>query len=611
MPRISTAHLTAASLTLAVGVAATPALAQCSVFRAGMPDFDQRRSVLPNNGSMYCVPTATANALAYISNHGYPDVFGGPRDWQSSSQYSYVSTQLTVMGAFMGTDPDGGTGISGWRAVTRAYVNDQPGFIVGSIHASEFVGINPLAMANQMRIGSIVMPIMGWYVERDTHFWERNGGHMVTMWGGTNLCSAPQNMRLIFRDPANDSALFAQGDFATTTTAFSIDPLDRFKYKNGTTYYPRLMYQLDANGGFLDGFGFILPAFGLTTDPITQDIEMHIPLPLTDDPGPKVFPFDRLPEFTSVVSMAPGLLPTQHFVLTLPDRLRQGTLHIVDALEGTMEPLDAVTAPRCLVTGRHGAVYVAAGSDILCYLPVEGGGYSVEGKLALPAPADAMVYDDETDEMVILCQATRRLLRVDHDLRLLRNDAIPSSVPLEGDGSVLVNPIDGSEWVASSDSSTLTRFDRDPFSGRLLVAQDLRLEGVSAPHAAQFGDDGVLYVVQDHAVRSFKQNDAGRWERANSPLDGMATGNVFAVGRGRTNYDADLMDDVNILPPDIGPGMADCLADLDHDGALTVFDFLEFQNLFAAGSTIADFDHDGQLTLFDFLAYQNAFDMGC
>ena len=54
-----------------------------------------------------------------------------------------------------------------------------------------------------------------------------------------------------------------------------------------------------------------------------------------------------------------------------------------------------------------------------------------------------------------------------------------------------------------------------------------------------------------------------------------------------------------------------CPADLDGDGQLTVFDFLEFQNLFAAGDLRADFDGDGSLTLFDFLEFQNQFDAGC
>ncbi|MEQ9096333.1 MAG: VCBS repeat-containing protein [Phycisphaerales bacterium] len=54
-----------------------------------------------------------------------------------------------------------------------------------------------------------------------------------------------------------------------------------------------------------------------------------------------------------------------------------------------------------------------------------------------------------------------------------------------------------------------------------------------------------------------------------------------------------------------------CRADFDGDGALTIFDFLAFQNAFDAGDLGADFDGDGSLTLFDFLAFQNEFDAGC
>ena len=54
-----------------------------------------------------------------------------------------------------------------------------------------------------------------------------------------------------------------------------------------------------------------------------------------------------------------------------------------------------------------------------------------------------------------------------------------------------------------------------------------------------------------------------------------------------------------------------CKPDLDRDSILTIFDFFEFQNLFAAGDLRADFDGDGELTLFDFLAFQTAFAEGC
>lgn len=56
---------------------------------------------------------------------------------------------------------------------------------------------------------------------------------------------------------------------------------------------------------------------------------------------------------------------------------------------------------------------------------------------------------------------------------------------------------------------------------------------------------------------------------------------------------------------------ADCPADLDLSGSLDFFDFLAFQNLFAAGDTGADFDCSGALDFFDFLAFQNEFAAGC
>jgi glucose/arabinose dehydrogenase len=54
-----------------------------------------------------------------------------------------------------------------------------------------------------------------------------------------------------------------------------------------------------------------------------------------------------------------------------------------------------------------------------------------------------------------------------------------------------------------------------------------------------------------------------------------------------------------------------CRADLNEDGELDFFDFLEFQDLFAAGDPRADFTGDGVLDFFDFLEFQNAFAAGC
>ena len=58
-------------------------------------------------------------------------------------------------------------------------------------------------------------------------------------------------------------------------------------------------------------------------------------------------------------------------------------------------------------------------------------------------------------------------------------------------------------------------------------------------------------------------------------------------------------------------GGSACRADFDGNGTLDIFDFLAFQNAFAAGDLAADFDGDGSLSIFDFLAFQNDFAAGC
>jgi hypothetical protein len=54
-----------------------------------------------------------------------------------------------------------------------------------------------------------------------------------------------------------------------------------------------------------------------------------------------------------------------------------------------------------------------------------------------------------------------------------------------------------------------------------------------------------------------------------------------------------------------------CYPDCDGSGDLTFFDFLCFQNLFAAMDPGADCDGDTAFTFFDFLCFQNAFAAGC
>lgn len=54
-----------------------------------------------------------------------------------------------------------------------------------------------------------------------------------------------------------------------------------------------------------------------------------------------------------------------------------------------------------------------------------------------------------------------------------------------------------------------------------------------------------------------------------------------------------------------------CIPDFDDNGILDFFDFLAFQNAFAAKDPRADLNRSGTWDIFDFLGFQDAFTYGC
>jgi len=98
-----------------------------------------------------------------------------------------------------------------------------------------------------------------------------------------------------------------------------------------------------------------------------------------------------------------------------------------------------------------------------------------------------------------------------------------------------------------------------------------------------------------------------RWMDA-LPLYGQAVDGVFAAAMELKEALADTCGGKSSAAP--VPPLC-CSADCNGDGVLDFFDFLCFQNLFAAGDPYADCDGSGGLDFFDFLCYQNAFAAGC
>ncbi|UYV13221.1 MAG: hypothetical protein NCW75_02795 [Phycisphaera sp.] len=140
--------------------------------------------------------------------------------------------------------------------------------------------------------------------------------------------------------------------------------------------------------------------------------------------------------------------------------------------------------------------------------------------------------------------------------------------------------------ITDTDGNTARRRLSDAVQGSLRP---------SAPPAATVDRKSVLETYRFPLGAFVDANpslDLGRLESISFVCDQSPTGRCF-------------IDDIALAVP------IRCLADLDGDGSLTVFDFLVFQNLFANSDPAADFDGDGTLTFFDFLAFQDAFATGC
>ncbi len=209
----------------------------------------------------------------------------------------------------------------------------------------------------------------------------------------------------------------------------------------------------------------------------------------------------------------------------------------------------------------------------------------------------------------------------------------------------------GSGQVAAIDDATQWLMDVDPRMSDYIQGNVLNINGFSSPGYTFFrvasmemttgqretgASVSFLYIVSEpRSGMSWKENELVLELYLEGELvasQGAFLDNVLGVSKTGTEYGASTItiEDVEFDEARLttrGPvedgsflggfdnfilGLAGgCRVDLDGDGELTFFDFLAFQNLFAAGDPIADFDGDGSFTFFDFLAFQNEFAAGC
>ncbi len=581
-----------------------------------MPDLDQNRAGLGNNGQCHCVPTSTMNALIYIANHGFGQVDPGPGFWDDAGLYNLATAYIDTLGspAFMDIswgqppmDNNCGATASGGFSGLKKWLDPHGIFIVGD-QASVFEYTPDFTfIAKSMINGSVGTLSYGKYqVQGDFKgipIVRRVGGHVMT----PIKFKADVNGRTLWvRDPDDgDNDITVQTPFNMsrmfTVTTMLVLEVDEDDNPLGLRSMDHLFTTIDdgvVKHRLIDGHRWIRLTQGYT---LTNDGHNIIVLP----PGgqdPLIIPS---PTGNEIIALAPDMNGHDYYIVTAGSAGGPNTLHRVNTISGEVTFADTVIDAGP-VTTSPGSIYVKCGTGVLC-LP--GPEYPRSGFLTTPPhPFEAMAHDDAAREVLLLSTTAFKLMRyVDLATTPTILD-IPSVVAMGANPRMAVNPADGKVWVSSDASSTLYGLSEAVGGGPMLV-EFLDHPLIVGPKGLDFGDRGHLFVATGGAIVELESIVGGGWQPVAAPLFGAAEASgLFHVARSRTTATArhDSPAWANIPHGErvvIGELVQDCYADLDGDGQVGIFEFLLVLSAWGPcdDNCAADFDQDGEIGITEFL----------
>jgi len=501
-----------------------------------VPDFDQKRTALPNDGKCYCVPTSAINWMAYFANHGRPSINPGPGNWQLQALYDDASNAIEAMGGFMGTHPNDGTYASGASFGYWLWLLGQP-VIVAHYRSNWHTSPTLQNIGQSAFFGSYVQVIVGWYIEDPPGFITRDGGHALSV---NHALRSGNTYELGWRDPNSDEGDWTwQSPFTTET--FAVE--NRFVWPSHGLI-PRYMAKVVGYGSaWIDGYTAIRPLFTLTSHPGFPILVMKQAFVLDGSAIPIYVEYESL-ECNQIVDMRLLLDNNEYGCIINPDVAEPNQLWIVNALTGEHRVVDnaSLNDPRRVDVGRYGDLYVMDGNDLvkvnLDVDPPDVLRITPDGEIG------AVCYDDVNDEVMLLATDTRRLLRYPYHLDAVPVEKIiPPDVPLTGRTSLCYNQAMECSMFVSDDSDSLFQFT-EVIGNPEVIVEEIMLPGIVEPKAVQAGDDGRVYMsCQQQVVEVEYSSTREGWTLVDEPyFDDLTVSDHLVVARSRSNHDPEIHD---------------------------------------------------------------------
>jgi len=565
-----------------------------------VPDFDQRRSALVGNGGAFCVPTSAINWMAYIANHGYPNLDPGTGWWQAASMYDAATAAINEQAFLMNTSGTNGTVLTGAVTGMTAWFSDSPyagSFVVLGVNDSALTWTLGTTLAHHALLKRLVIPRIGWYDSAGGIALVRDGGHCVSL---TLAVRSGTSLTLGFNDPASDNDnLHVQSPF--TRENYSIVNLFRTLDGGPGRTVSRI---LNYGNGYIDGYRAIVPIFGLTTSPNSLTLNFNSFAGFGSEP----------PANSSLALNFPAQnIAISHDLLSAYVHTNQGsitqTANVSKHNLATGAVTDLITVGGSITSiavGRKGPIYLLAPAGLICK-PTHDPDAPIQ-VVTPPGVSAAIAYDDANDHVILLDTNSKRLYRYpDQIVNPFGVPAtptivnLPSGLVFNGTPTMAVNPATGRVWYATSTSSTIVEIIENP--GAPATTNAIFLPGAGSIQSLQFDDFGRIFIA-DGSVKAFTPPPGGGSGKASplppsaSPFIGLATPKFFRIATSRHNFDPATMSGPaqldNVLPTQFSPSIPDCFADLNGDDVVNGTDLgMLLQAWGTTGFSDADLNSDG------------------
>lgn len=478
-------------------------------FLNGVADLDQKWDALPNNGNMYCVPTAAMNWIYFYAARGMSSTPFG------TTNPAQIPFNIGRMGNLMDTDAQDGTSFSDAIDGLLDWLSARgPWGVVRSARASDNNNITYKRLRNLLQLGANVMVMRGRY-EKDGDEFERIGGHALSVVG---LTRTDQNLITIsVHDPNNGSSNTSQA--ATQVKQEVLTEMRRnidgdhvtiLRWGSGSVNPPYLC---------LDGVIAILPMMAASN--VSANAVTVYRSNFTDNTvATQQYPTPFQGGVSELVLDPSGCALS---VIARDD----GQVWTLDLAEGTWLQLANVRAATALAYGsRRERLYVVQDRQISAF---DDAG-ALTGKLDLDASVDALSYDQKGDRMIAVVAGGKRLTSFDSAFKLQAQIDAPVVLG-SGRLNLSVNSRDQTISLArhgNAEVASLRWREANVVSGRFKLLAD---GAVSGAHVNRKGD---IYVSEGGKIATFDQDGV---RIANAPFSGLPSGPLLKISRSSNPID--------------------------------------------------------------------------